>query len=116
VGSVLQLVDPDTVSQKQYLDFCLAALGDRIRVRYAPMSLMYTAASGLELAGRLLRRGVPLTRYRLRSIKGIRHFNCSAARERLGWQPRIGVRAGLEKTFGPRHSKVEDNEIRVGTP
>jgi nucleoside-diphosphate-sugar epimerase len=57
------------------------------------------AATGLELLGRLLGRRVPLTRYRLRSIKGIRHFDCSAARDRLGWTPRTGVREGLRKTY-----------------
>jgi nucleoside-diphosphate-sugar epimerase len=58
-------------------------------------------AWGVELLGKLLKRDVPLTRYRVRSLRPLARFDLTAARTRLGWTPRKGVRVGLDETFGP---------------
>ena len=47
-----------------------------------------------------MKRPVPLPRYPVRSLRPLANFDLSAARDVLGWQPRIGVRRGLEGTFG----------------
>jgi len=49
----------------------------------------------LEILGRLLHRGVPLSRYRMDSIKELR-FDCSLAKRELGWEPGLGERKGLD--------------------
>jgi hypothetical protein len=55
---------------------------------------------GVELLGKLLRREVPLTRYRVRSLRPLANFDTRAARETLEWSPRIGARRGMDATFG----------------
>jgi 2-alkyl-3-oxoalkanoate reductase len=57
-------------------------------------------AVGVELLGKMLKRDVPLTRYRVRSLRPLTNFDVAAARDVLGWTPRIGVRKGLDITFG----------------
>lgn len=57
-------------------------------------------AWGVEQLGRLLKRAVPLTRYRVHSLRPLGNFDQGAARTRLGWQPRVGLRRGLDATFG----------------
>ena len=52
-------------------------------------------------AGRVLGRDVPLTRYRVHSLRPLANFDLAAARTKLGWTPRVGVRRGLDLTFGP---------------
>jgi nucleoside-diphosphate-sugar epimerase len=47
-----------------------------------------------------LKRDVPLTRYRVRSLRPLANFNVAAAHDRLGWTPRVGVQQGLDRTFG----------------
>jgi nucleoside-diphosphate-sugar epimerase len=54
----------------------------------------------VELLGKILKRDVPLTRYRVRSLRPLAGFDTRAAREELGWTPRIGVQGGLDATFG----------------
>jgi nucleoside-diphosphate-sugar epimerase len=43
---------------------------------------------------------MPLTRYRVRSLRPLSNFDLSAARTRLGWTPRVGLKQGLDITFG----------------
>ncbi len=100
VGRIFQLVDPVIVDQREYL----AGLRERcpeIRVSYVPKVILYCAAAGLQILGKLLKRSVPLTFYRLRSLKTHLQFDCSAAQTLLGWSPRIGVKEGLRRTFSP---------------
>jgi len=98
VGSIFQIVDDDYLTQREFLRLCCQKL-QRIKVIYAPLTFLYLAATGLELLGRVLRRQVPLTYYRLRSLKSRLRFDCRAAHDVLGWKPRIGVKEGLRKTF-----------------
>jgi nucleoside-diphosphate-sugar epimerase len=37
----------------------------------------------------------------VRSLRPLANFDISAARNLLGWQPRVGVQQGLDLTFGP---------------
>jgi predicted dehydrogenase/nucleoside-diphosphate-sugar epimerase len=97
-GSVFQIVDEASVSQREFLRLGSQKLPD-IKATYAPMIFLYAAATGLELLGRILRRSVPLTHYRLRSLKSNLRYDCTAANDILGWKPRVGVNEGLRRTF-----------------
>jgi len=54
----------------------------------------------VEWLGRALKRDVPLTRYRVRSLRPLANFDLDAAQRILGWTPQVGARAGLDRTFG----------------
>jgi nucleoside-diphosphate-sugar epimerase/predicted dehydrogenase len=93
-GSIFHLVDGTEITQDDYIAVCRRALENAPRVVHAPRWFLYSAGTALELVGRVLKRSAPLSRYRLTSIKELR-FDCSSAREILGWAPAVGVRNGL---------------------
>ncbi|MGB0134941.1 NAD-dependent epimerase/dehydratase family protein [Dokdonella sp.] len=99
-GKLFNVVDPALITQQEYLDQAKRKLGNELRVVRVPTWLFMTLAFGVEMLGKLLRRDVPLTRYRVRSLRPLANFDLSAARDGLGWQPRIGARRGLDRTYG----------------
>ena len=98
IGQVIHLVDPEQITQREYLRYCRTKIPE-IRVHHVPRSLLYCAAAGMQGLGMLARRNVPLTLYRLRSIKPYIRFDCTAARQMLDWTPRIGIKNGLKGPF-----------------
>ncbi len=94
-GSVLNLVDPEPLSQDDIARYYLAATGKRKSIVHAPLSLLYFAAFGANTVFSLLGRNAPITPYRLSSAIGRREFDCTAAASLLNWRPRVGVRQGL---------------------
>ncbi len=100
-GSIFHLVDSTPVTQRDYIARCQDEAEGALRVNYLPRMALLAAGAALEVVGRLLRRNLPLTRYRIQSIKEL-SFDCSAARRQLGWAPKTGVSAelsaGVERT------------------
>ena len=90
-GSIFQLVDDDGVTQDD-----LARREGR-PLLHVPRFAVYGLALGVQLLCRLLGRAAPLSVYRVRSALAPLACDCTAARERLGWQPVVGTRAGLEQ-------------------
>jgi nucleoside-diphosphate-sugar epimerase len=103
-GSIFHLVDPAVVTQNEYLELCRKVPGNALRVWRLPGWLLLGASVGVEALCGLLRRGAPVSRYRLRSARPLGPCDCSAAKEKLGWTPRIGTRQGLEAVFEPRQA------------
>lgn len=101
VGKIFNIVDPQPVTQKQYLAACRRKLGDGLRLLHLPAWSFLLLAACVELLGAVLRRPVPLTRYRVRSLRPLENFDLTAAKDVLGWQPRLGVERGMVATFGP---------------
>ena len=99
-GKLFHIVDPAPVTQQDYLDRAKRKLGRELRLVRVPTWLFMTLGFGVEMLGKLLRREVPLTRYRVRSLRPLANFDPSAARDDLGWQPRVGTKRGLELTYG----------------
>ena len=73
--------------------------GENATIVKIPLPVVTILALGVELLGKLLKRSVPLTRYRLKSALAPIAFDCSAAEKSLGWKPRIGVEEGLKRTL-----------------
>jgi predicted dehydrogenase/nucleoside-diphosphate-sugar epimerase len=100
VGGLFHVVDPAQVTQQEYLDRAQRKLGSELRVVRVPVRVFMGLAWGVELLGGLLKREVPLTRYRVRSLRPLANFDLTAATNELGWKPRVGVERGLQQTFG----------------
>ena len=100
LGRTFNLVDTDTVDRTTYLRRCQAKLGASLKTLWVPQWVFLCLAIGVELLGKALKRDVPLTRYRVRSLRPLANFDVSAARDVLGWTPRVGVKRGLDLTFG----------------
>ena len=104
-GEIVQIVDDQKITQRQYINVCLQKIPDLSTI-FIPMPALYCAAAALEVLGRVLGRRVPLTIYRLRSLKGHLQFDCAAAHRQLGWKPRTGVAKGLRITFGATSTSI----------
>jgi nucleoside-diphosphate-sugar epimerase len=67
--------------------------------------MMWPVALGVEVLGKLARRDVPLTRYRLKRATESLIYDTTAARDGLGWTPSVdlptGVRAMADAAAGP---------------
>ena len=100
LGRIFNLVDTDSVDRTTYLRRCKAKLGASLKLAWMPEWVFMCLAIGVELLGKLLKRDVPLTRYRVRSLRPLANFDTQAARDVLGWTPRVGVKKGLDITFG----------------
>jgi predicted dehydrogenase/nucleoside-diphosphate-sugar epimerase len=96
---LVNLVDPIIITQREFVKSARLR-HPTIKASYVPKQLLLLAALGIEMAGRILKRDVPLSRYRIQSIRPLGDFDLTIAREHLGWAPRVGVREGLKRTFG----------------
>jgi nucleoside-diphosphate-sugar epimerase len=105
-GHVINVVDAAEVRQNEYLRAAAPALSG-IKVWRMPLPVLMMLASGVELLGRILKRNVPLTRYRIRSLKPLWPFDTTKAETLLGWTPAVGVREGLRRTFAEEKVLVE---------
>lgn len=98
-GGTFNIVDTATVTQEAYLQRVQRKLGRKLKRVRVPAWMFMGLGSGVELLGKLLKRDVPLTRYRVRSLRPLANFDTTAAREVLGWTPRVGTQEGLVRTF-----------------
>jgi 2-alkyl-3-oxoalkanoate reductase len=105
-GSIFHLVDPAVVTQNEYLELCRKVPGNTLRIWRVPKWLLLGASIGVEVLCGLLHRAAPVSRYRLRSARPLGPCDCSAAVEKLGWDLRTGVRAGLKAVFEPRREEA----------
>jgi len=94
----VNIVDTTPIVQNEYLRYQRQALG-RISVWKVPEALLLLAGAAIEMLGRILKRDVPLSRYKIRSLKPLSPFDVRAAETLLGWKPAVGVREGLRRTF-----------------
>ncbi|TMK80585.1 MAG: NAD-dependent epimerase/dehydratase family protein [Actinobacteria bacterium] len=95
IGRIVNVVDPRQITQNEYLRRLKG-----VKVRHVPVPLLTLVAIGIEVLGAVLKRDVPLTRYRIRSLRPLAPFDLSQAREILGWTPAVGIEQGLQRTFG----------------
>jgi nucleoside-diphosphate-sugar epimerase/predicted dehydrogenase len=84
-GSIFHLVDPAPVTQREYIDACREEASGSIRASYVPRAALLSLGLAFDALGALVKRNLPLTSYRIRSIKELT-FDCSAARRGLGWE------------------------------
>jgi predicted dehydrogenase/nucleoside-diphosphate-sugar epimerase len=91
-GSIFHLVDSTPVTQRDYISRCQEEAKGALRVNYIPRTALLALGAVLDRIGGLLKRNLPLTSYRIRSIKELT-FDCSAARRQLAWEPKSGVLA-----------------------
>jgi 2-alkyl-3-oxoalkanoate reductase len=97
-GSIFQLVDSGGLRQREYIDYVRQA-GHPVRASYVPAWILMVAGAGVAILGKILKRPVPLTPYRVRSITPLWPCDCTAAYVHLGWKPRFTIQQGMALTF-----------------
>jgi 2-alkyl-3-oxoalkanoate reductase len=97
---LFNIVDSASITHADYMAYCRHLLGKELKLVRVPTPIFMALAFGVEVLGKLLRRNVPLTRYRVQSLRPLANFDLTAADTQLGWKPKIGAREGLRRTFG----------------
>jgi len=93
-GTIFHIVDPTPITQNQLVRYMQP--GDEGKVIHVPVTMLYGLALSLEGVCKVLRRTNPLSIYRLKSALAPLEFDCTLAQREIGWQPRIGIRSGLQ--------------------
>lgn len=105
-GEAYNVIDGE-VRQGEYLDLLRESGVAAVKPTYVPPFALWPVALGCELVGKLAKRNLPLTRYRLRRATESLRYDTRAARETLGWTPAIdlatGVRAMSARGSRPAH-------------
>ena len=91
-GEVIQLVDPDRLTQADVL-----ALAGKTKVVHVPRPLVFALGKLSELPFAVIRKQSPVASYRLKSALARLTYDSQRARDLLGWQPRVGVREGIKR-------------------
>jgi len=112
VGRTFQLVDDVRISQREYIEDCAQRSPGNLRVMYVPRPVFYLAAIGIGALGAMLKRSVPLTRYKVASICGVKEFDCSPAREVLAWRACSGREARIWSAARRGEGGADGRQIR----
>jgi 2-alkyl-3-oxoalkanoate reductase len=99
VGAAFNIVDAEKVNQRQYIAAYAQNPKSKVRVLYVPYSVMFFGGYLCDLLGKVLKRGLPLSRYRVRSIRPLSPFDLTAAEKTLGWKPSCGTTRGMQISF-----------------
>jgi len=97
-GQLIHLVDVEPVSQNEFLAAGRNGVW-RPPVRKVPVWVLLLGGWMCELLGAVVKRSLPLSRYKVKALRPLAPMNNDRARQLLGWTPRVGVREGLRRTF-----------------
>ena len=91
------------MTQTQFVNICQRSqvLQPPIKSLYIPAWFMKLASQGVDMLAKVLKKDLPLSPYRVASLRPPSPFDITAARTKLGWEPRVGTIKGLELTYKP---------------
>lgn len=97
-GQIFNVIDDPDLKQREYFRTIRGLDGCPRRVMYIPVGVFAPGVLLVDFVHRLLkRRPWPIAYQLLRSERNARYAT-DAARSRLGWSPRIGLRQAVEET------------------
>ena len=99
-GGVYHIAGPRPLPFRELAETIAAALGVPPPRRRVPVPLAWLGAAGLEAAGKLLGRDVPLSRTGVAFFSENRRSTYAKAERELGFAPRVELRKGVERTVG----------------
>ena len=101
LGRVYNVSSDCRVTQRQYFNAVARTLGLEPVTRSLPIPVAMTVANLIEIPARLLRKKDPpaMSRFGFYIIINQGVFDCTRAREELGWQPQVGFEEGLARTI-----------------
>jgi nucleoside-diphosphate-sugar epimerase len=96
-SQIYNVVDPDNVTKKEYVELLLKKLDPAARYFYFPYSMLYATVFFQEILTRLLRRPPFLTCYRLTSSQKNIRYDSSKIQKDLVWGPSCSTKDAFEK-------------------
>ena len=112
-GSVFHIVDNTRVSQREYIELYRRRFPSELQVSYVPEWFLYAVGWACEKLPGALKNAVPLSRYRVRSIRPLSDLDISAAEQQLGWTPSVGVVDGLNRTFSEAEAEPAPEPMKI---
>lgn len=98
LGQTINLVDPEKMNQNEYLGYCVQG-GSAKPVRRIPVWVLMLLGMMCEMGSRLIGKELPLSRYRVASLRPLYPVASDRAAQYLNWKPRVGIRAGLRRMW-----------------
>ena len=98
-GSVYNLIDSPDLNQAELAHTLQQVSGGRIRPRFAPYPIVWTAMLAVDLISLVRNRKLGTARYRLKRTLAPMRFDCAAAKRDLDWQPRVPLAEGLARVL-----------------
>ncbi|MEZ4360899.1 MAG: NAD-dependent epimerase/dehydratase family protein [Kofleriaceae bacterium] len=92
-GEIIQIIDPETLTQADVLE----AAGRGKKVLRVPRPVVFALGRLSEVPLGAIGKPSPIGVYRLQSALAKLHYSSDRASKLLGWRPRVGVRAGMER-------------------
>jgi nucleoside-diphosphate-sugar epimerase/predicted dehydrogenase len=98
-GSVYNLVGSSDSDQAELARTLTQVTNGRIRPVFAPYPLVWLAMLAVDLLSLVRNRKLGTARYRLQRTLAPMRFECAAARQDLGWRPRVTLAEGLARVL-----------------
>jgi nucleoside-diphosphate-sugar epimerase len=110
-GRVFHIVDRTQITQNQVVHDYIAKDAKKAKAIHVPVAIVYCLAFGFEVLSKVLNRSLPLSIYRVKSALARMKFDCTRAKNELGWQPRVGVASGLQETMAAERVNSSNNVL-----
>jgi nucleoside-diphosphate-sugar epimerase/predicted dehydrogenase len=98
-GRVYNLIDEPELDQAGVARLLREESDGRIRPLFAPYPLVWSLMLALDVLSLVRGRGVGTARYRLKRTVADMRYPSRAARQELGWSPKVGPREGLRRVI-----------------
>jgi predicted dehydrogenase/nucleoside-diphosphate-sugar epimerase len=103
-GQIFNVVDPEKVTKKQYMNELIRKLYPRSFIIYFPYAALYLTTILQEIAFKLMKRNPILTTYRLASSQNPIQFDSSKLARTLNWKPEISFKEGVAEILDSKSS------------
>ncbi len=108
-GQTYNVVDPDHITKRDYMDTLLRRLYPRASLFYLPFYLVYAIVFLQETIFTLLKRKPFLTRYRLTSSQRSIVYDSSKMQKELNWKPATSLRDAIGKVLAYEKAKQKSS-------
>jgi len=120
-GQVFNVVDPEPLTKRRYVDAVFRRVRPDALVVYLPLVIVTVLVAVLEAAFGAVGRRPPLTRYRVAASQRRIVYDSGRIMARLGWRPVVALADALDRLVasalepGVRHDGGDVADIRVRT-
>jgi nucleoside-diphosphate-sugar epimerase len=97
-GEAYIIGDEHWYTLNDLVDKVAQSMGKTVTIRHWPFRPLWLAAAGCEIICKPIGVTPPLFRRRVDWFRQVRAFRIDKARDRLGYQPKVGIEEGLRRT------------------